>query len=114
VAILLRRAGLGSVPLVTFTSQKILGWLNPNSSSTLPLDKRIAKLSGVAQLYLQSPEEPILAAATSDLFHVSPPPHELVVLQHGNYAGLPDDDKHTYENRIVSFFLTNLPISGGN
>jgi hypothetical protein len=43
---------------------------------------------------------------------MSPPPHELVVLPNGNYAGMLDDDKRNYENRIVSFFLVNLPPGG--
>jgi hypothetical protein len=77
-----------------------------------PLKTRIAKLSGVAQLYLESPDEPVLAASTSELFRVSSLPHELVVLQHGNYAGMLDDEKRNYENRIVSFFVVNLPLSG--
>src|SRR6185437_4112097 len=42
----------------------------------------------------------------------SPEPHELVNLPHGNYTGMLDDEKHNYENRIVTFFLTNLPPSG--
>jgi hypothetical protein len=38
----------------------------------------------------------------------------LVVLQHGNYAGMPDDEKRKYENRVVSFFLVNLPLASAN
>jgi hypothetical protein len=76
------------------------------------LNARIDKLSGVAQLYLEAPDDPLLAASTSELFRISPAPHELVVLQHGNYAGMLDDEKRNYENRIVSFFLVNLPASG--
>ena len=78
-----------------------------------PLNRGIAKLSGVAQLYLETPDEPMLAATTTELFRISQPPHELVVLQHGNYAGMLDDEKRNYENRIVSFFLVNLPPAGG-
>jgi hypothetical protein len=76
------------------------------------LNTRIAKLSGVAQLYLESPDEPLLAASTAELFRISSPPHELVVLQHGNYGGMLDEEKRNYENRIVSFFLVNLPPTG--
>ena len=39
----------------------------------------------------------------------SPQPKEEAVLAHGNYAGMLDEEKRTYENRIVSFFLSNLP-----
>jgi len=33
----------------------------------------------------------------------------LVDLPHGNYAGMVDEEKRSYENRIVSFFLVSLP-----
>jgi hypothetical protein len=111
VALQVSRSGLSSFPLVTRFSQMIFGWLNPQFRNVPPLKARIGKLSGVAQLYLESPEDPALASSTSDLFRISPPPHELVVLQHGNYAGMLDDEKRVYENRIVSFFLVNLPLS---
>ena len=113
VAVQVRRSGLGSLPLVTGMSQMIFGWLHSQFRNVPPLKMRIAKLSGVAQLYIETPDEPQLAASTSDLFRISSPPHELVVLQHGNYAGMLDDEKRSYENRIVSFFLVNLPPSGG-
>jgi len=112
VALQVSRSGLGSLPLITRMSQMIFGWLNRQYRNVPPLNMRIAKLSGVAQLYLESPEEPLLAASTSELFRVSSPPHEFVVLQHGNFAGMLDDEKRNYENRIVSFFLVNLPPSG--
>jgi pimeloyl-ACP methyl ester carboxylesterase len=109
VALQVRRSGLGSLPFVTRMSQMIFGWLNSKFRDVPPLNTQIGKLSGVAQLYLESPDDPALAAPTSDLFRVSSPPHELVVLQHGNYGGMLDDEKRNYENRIVSFFLVNLP-----
>jgi pimeloyl-ACP methyl ester carboxylesterase len=112
VAVQISRSGLGSLPLVTGFSQMIFGWLNPQFRNVPPLKTRVAKLSGVAQLYLESQEDPVLAASTADLFRLSPPPHELVVLQHGNYAGMLDDEKRVYENRIVSFFLVNMPLAG--
>lgn len=112
VALQVNRFGLGSVPLVTGMSQMIFGWVNSQYRNVQPLDTRIAKLSGVSQLYLESPEEPLLAASTSQLFRISPSPHELAMLPHGNYGGMADEEKRNYENRIVSFFLVNLPLSG--
>ena len=114
VEIQIRRAGLGSIPLVISASKAIFGWMNSPFRNVPPLNVRLNKLSGVAQLYLESPEEPALADSTTALFKVSPTPHELVVLQHGNYAGMPDDEKRKYENRVVSFFLVNLPLASGN
>jgi pimeloyl-ACP methyl ester carboxylesterase len=111
VALQVRRTGLGSVPLVTRLSQMIFGWINSRFGNPRPLNAQIGKLSGVAQLYLEAPDEPALAASTADLFRLSSPPHELVVLPHGNYGGMLDDEKRTYENRMVSFFLVNLPLA---
>lgn len=110
----IRHAGLGSIPLVISASKAIFGWMNSAYRSVPPLNVRLAKLSGVAQLYLESPEEPALADSTTALFRISPAPHELVVLQHGNYAGMPDDEKRKYENRVISFFLVNLPLASAN
>lgn len=108
VALQVGRSGLGSIPFVTRMSQTIFDWMNGPYRRTPPLSAQLGKLSGVAQLYLESPEDPKLAASTAALFRISPPPHELADLAHGNYAGMADEEKHTYENRIVSFFLLNL------
>ncbi len=112
VALQISRSGLGSLPLITRMSQMIFEQLNSQFKNVQPLKARIGKLSGVAQLYLQSPDDPGLAASTAELFRVSPAPHEIAALQHGNYGGMSDEDKRNYENRIVSFFLVNLPLSG--
>jgi pimeloyl-ACP methyl ester carboxylesterase len=106
------RMGVGSFPFITSMVKLGFDWLNPLYRNVPPLKLRIQKLQGVAQLYLESPDEPILATTTRELFQVSPVPHELEVLAHGNYAGMLDDEKRTYENRIVSFFLVNLPPTG--
>ena len=111
VALQITRFGLGSVPFVTAMSRMIFERLNADLGKVAPLKTQLTKLSGVPQLYLESQEEPILAVWTSQLFQASSPPHELAVLQHGNYAGMPDDEKRNYENRIVSFFVANLPAS---
>jgi pimeloyl-ACP methyl ester carboxylesterase len=112
VSIQISRSGLGTLPFVTNVSQIIFRWLNSRYRNMPPLKARIPKLSGVAQLYLASQDDPALAALTSELFRVSSTPHELVLLQHGNYGGMADDEKRNYENRIVSFFLVNLPLTG--
>jgi pimeloyl-ACP methyl ester carboxylesterase len=110
VAIEISRSGLSSLPFVTRLSQVIFQWLNPQFRNVPPLKTRIGKLAGVTQLYLQTPDDPMLAASTSELFRVSPPPHDLVTLEHGNYGAMLDDEKRAYENRIASFFLLNLPL----
>jgi len=112
VGVLVNRSGLGSIPLVVPMAKWGFGWVNYKYRDVPPLSADLVKLAGVGQLYLESPDEPALAASTSELFRVSPPPHELVMLPHGNYQGMLDEEKHNYENRIVSFFLTYLPPVG--
>ena len=109
VGLFVSRSGLGSLPLVTQMAEWGFHWLNFQYRNVPPLKARIGKLAGVAQLYLESSDDPALATSTTEIFRASPPPHELVVLPNGNYAGMLDDDKHNYENRLVSFFLMNLP-----
>jgi pimeloyl-ACP methyl ester carboxylesterase len=111
VGLLVSRTGLGSLPLVTPMAKWGFRWVNHQYRNVPPLHSNIRELAGVAQLYLESPDDLVLAASTRELFRVSPPPHELVNLSHGNYAGMLDDEKRDYENRIVSFFLVNLPPS---
>jgi pimeloyl-ACP methyl ester carboxylesterase len=114
VALQVSRAGLGSFRLITRASQIIFQRLYRQFRNVPSLKMSISRLSGVAQLYMETPEDPMLAAATSELFRLSSPPHELVVLQHGNYGGMLDEEKRNYENRIVSFFLLNLPPVSSN
>jgi pimeloyl-ACP methyl ester carboxylesterase len=113
VGLLITRTGLGSLPLIARMARWGFGWVNYQYRNVPPLRVNLGKLTGVAQLYLESPDDPTLATSTTELFQVSPVPHELVVLLHGNYGGMLDEEKHTYENRIVSFFLVNLPPAGG-
>ena len=112
VRVLVNRSGLGSIPLVKLMTRWGFGWVNYQYRSVPPLSANLGKLSGAAQLYLESPDDPVLATYTIDLFRASPPPHELVTLPHTNYGGMLDEEKRNYENRIVSFFLTYLPPAG--
>jgi pimeloyl-ACP methyl ester carboxylesterase len=111
--LLANRMGLGSIPFITGMVKAGFGWMNSDYRNIPPLHLRIQKLTGVAQLYMQTPDDASLASSTRNLFQASPVPHELVTLEHGNYAGMLDDEKREYENRIVSFFLVNLSPAGG-
>jgi hypothetical protein len=112
VRLLVNRSGLGTLPLIAPMARWGFGWVNYKYRKVPPLRVDLGKLTGVAQLYLESPDDPVLAGYTGNLFGASSPPHELVVLPHGNYGAMLDEEKHNYENRIVSFFLVNLPPAG--
>ncbi|HXN64593.1 MAG TPA: hypothetical protein VN862_04610, partial [Candidatus Acidoferrales bacterium] len=59
--------------------------------------------------FLQAQDEPLLAKDTQILYFGVPEPKQRAEIPVGNYAGMLDDAKRVYENRILSFFLTNLP-----
>ncbi len=108
VGMLVMRSGLGSLPLVKRLTVWMFRLLQYRYWKMPPLQRHIANLNGIAQVYFEPADDPALAATTSELFRNAPPRRELVVLSRGNYAGMLDDEKHAYENRIVTFFLTNL------
>src|ERR1700693_3552523 len=80
-------------------------WLNYSNRETPPLSAGLSRLAGVPKLFLEAADEPALAASTKQLFLLAPEPKEEAELTQGGYAGMLDDEKRTYENRIVSFFL---------
>jgi hypothetical protein len=41
-------------------------------------------------------------------------PREQANIGLGNFVAMNDDDKRAYENRVVSFFLANLPATMRN
>jgi hypothetical protein len=66
----------------------------------------------VPTLFIQAVDDPELAAITRQMFLKAPEPREQAIIPHGNFVGMNDDDKRTYENRVVSFFLLRLPATG--
>ena len=109
VGLLVKRSGLGSVPLIARIASWGFRWFIYDHRNDPSVTAALGKLNGVAQLYFATEDDSALGQTTRAIFAQSPPPHELVELPHGNYAGMLDDEKRVYENRIVSFFLNNLP-----
>jgi pimeloyl-ACP methyl ester carboxylesterase len=107
--LLVSRSGLGTLPLLPRATHWGFDWLARDYRGTLPLSAGLERLDGVPKLFIEAADEPELAASTRDLFDRSPEPRDEAILARGNYAGMLDDDKHSYENRIVSFFLSTLP-----
>ena len=105
------RSGLGNLPLTQRLARVGFLWLNRPYRHEPPLSQRLSRLEGVAKLYISASDDPELARSTGELFLHSPPPREQVILAKGNYSGMMDDEKRSYENRIVSFFLVDLPPS---
>jgi pimeloyl-ACP methyl ester carboxylesterase len=109
-ALLVERQGMASLPLLSRFAKQGFLWLHYAERETPPLSTNLSRLAGVRKLFIEASEEPLLAAATRELFQMAPDPKEIEVLADGDYPGLLDQGKRDYENRLVSFFLSNLPL----
>jgi hypothetical protein len=105
--------GLGGFPLMVRAAETSFEYLNYQHRNDPPLSAKLGALQGVPTLYIQALDDPELADTTSKLFLKAPEPREQAIIPHGNFANMNDDDKQSYENRIVSFFLLRLPATGG-
>ena len=106
------RNGLGGFPFMIRSAQFSFEYLNYAHREDPPLSRKLTTLAGVPTLYIQAVDDPELSATTRQLFMKAPEPREQAIIPHGNFVSLNDEDKRTYENRIVSFFLLRLPATG--
>jgi hypothetical protein len=97
--------------LMVKSAQMTFEWLNYAYKDDPPLSSRLKQLVGVPILFIQATDDPELGAITREMFLKASEPREQAIIAHGNFVNLPDDEKRAYENRVVSFFLTRLPIS---
>jgi pimeloyl-ACP methyl ester carboxylesterase len=109
-SVLVNRQGVASLPLLGSFARKGFYWLHYSERQTPPVSANLSRLAGVAKQFLATTEEPALALATQQLYRQAPDPKEMIVFSHGQYSGLVDEEKRTYENQLVGFFLTNLPL----
>jgi pimeloyl-ACP methyl ester carboxylesterase len=106
------RNGLGGFPLMVRASQFSFGYLNYAHRDDPPLSRKLASLTSVPTLYIQALDDPELGEITRQIFLKATEPREQAIIPHGNFVSLNDEDKRTYENRVVSFFLVRLPAAG--
>ncbi|MBZ5528729.1 MAG: alpha/beta hydrolase [Acidobacteriia bacterium] len=107
----IQKTGLGGFPLMVRSARFMFRWLNLDNSKAQPLSKQLPRLAGVPKLFIQAVDEPELARTTQDLFLAAPEPRDQAIIPRGNFAGMGDDDKRDYENRVVSYFLLRLPVT---
>jgi pimeloyl-ACP methyl ester carboxylesterase len=114
VKIGVEKTGVGGFPLMVKSAQTTFEWMNYAYKDDPPLSARLAQLVNVPTLYIQATDDPELGAITRGIFLKAPEPREQALIARGNFVNLPDEEKRTYENRVVTFFLTRLPISTGS
>jgi uncharacterized protein len=111
VKIGVEKTGVGGFPLMVRSAQTTFDWLNYAYKDDPPLSGSLSKLADVPTLFIQASDEPELGLITRSMFMKAPEPREQAIIPHGNFVVLADDEKRTYENRVVTFFLTRLPAS---
>jgi pimeloyl-ACP methyl ester carboxylesterase len=111
VKIGVERTGVGGFPLMVTSAQTCFEWLNYAYKGDAALSTKMKNLSGVPILFIGAADDPELASITRNMFLKAQEPREQAIIAHGNFVNLPDDEKRTYENRVVTFFLTRLPVT---
>ena len=106
------RNGLGGFPFMVRAAAFSFEYLNYAHRDDPPLSRKLITLAGVPTLYIEALDDPELADTTRQIFLQAPEPREQAIIPHGNFVSFGDDDKRTYENRVVSFFLVRLPAVG--
>jgi len=113
VKIGVEKTGVGGFPMMVRSAQTSFEWLNYAYKNDPPLSAKLKSLHGVPILFIGAADDPELAAITREMFLKAGEPREMAIVAHGNFVNLPDDEKRTYENRVVTFFLARLPTSNG-
>ena len=105
------RNGLARFPLMVRAAEFSFKYLTYAHRDDPPLSRKLITLAGVPTLYIQALDDPEFAETTRGIFLKAPEPREQAIIPHGNFVSLGDDEKRTYENRVVSFFLVRLPAT---
>jgi pimeloyl-ACP methyl ester carboxylesterase len=111
VKIGVEKTGVGGFPMMVKSAQMCFEWMNYEHKFDPPLTAKLSKMDGVPMLFIEATDDPETASITREIFRKAPESREEAIIPHGNFVNLPDDEKRAYENRVVSFFLTRLPVS---
>jgi uncharacterized protein len=114
VKIGVEKTGVGGFPLMVKSAETGFEWLNYGYKDDPPLSAKLKTMIGVPILFIQAADDPELSSITRNMFMKAPEPREQQIVAHGNFVNLPDDEKRSYEDRVVTFFLTRLPVMSMN
>jgi uncharacterized protein len=102
------KSGLNALPLVLRFADYEFQMANYSFRHEPPVSAGLASIKGIPKLFIESDDRPGLAADTARLFLMAPEPKQMV-RDRVSYRDMSDDDRKTYENQIVNFFLQNIP-----
>jgi pimeloyl-ACP methyl ester carboxylesterase len=107
----LRRLGADIIPLLgpittlEFHVFSLFQQGRPGPPQALP------RLAGIPKLFIAGEDTPRLAQFTRELYQQASDPKELTPLPRSNLATMTESERRTYEDLVVRFFLTHLPVS---
>jgi len=104
------KTGVGGFPFMVKSAQTCFELLNYKYKDDPPISTKLEAMAGVPMLFIQASDDPELSSITHEMFLKAPESREQVIIPHGNFVNLPDDEKRIYENGVVTFFLTRLPV----
>jgi len=102
-----RRSGLAVIPFVSRAADLGFRLVNYQFRQQPPVTSSLGRLKGIPKLFIQDDDRPELTNTTTQLYVHSPEPKQ-IVREHASYSDMSDDDRHKYEDMIVSFFLQSL------
>jgi pimeloyl-ACP methyl ester carboxylesterase len=108
VQIEVKRSGLTVLPYVSRFCDWGFRLMNVQYRRELPVSQRLARTRGIPKLFVMSEDHAALAGEAAQIFARAPDPKQMV-RERLSYSDMGDDDRHNYENAIVSFFLQSIP-----
>ncbi len=111
--LLVERSGLNVLPFTPTLCRWTFRIMNFSGRKAPPLSKRLPALPGVAKLFVMANDNRALAESTAKLFEKAAGPRQQIIVSKSNYGAMTSDDKHSYEDNIVQFFLKYLPPAAG-
>jgi pimeloyl-ACP methyl ester carboxylesterase len=108
VQIEVKRSGLAVLPYVTRFCDFGFRMLNYSFRNEPPVSTRLAQTRGIPKMFIQTSDRPALADDVGRLFAKAPDPKQ-IVRDRMSYSEMSDEDRKTYENQIINFFLQYIP-----
>jgi pimeloyl-ACP methyl ester carboxylesterase len=103
-----KKSGLNSLPGVLRFTDFGFRMMNYPYRNELPVSARLGKTAGIPKLFVQVDDRAALADQTLQLFVKAPDPKQ-TLRERQSYRDMTDDDRKSYENQIVNFFLQYIP-----
>jgi pimeloyl-ACP methyl ester carboxylesterase len=107
----LERGGYGSLPVISWMCALGFRIEQLPYRGQPPLASRLGALARIPKLFIALRDNTALAASTLRLYNLAPEPREQWVMPAASYLLMPNDEKKTYDNNVLSFFLRTMPAA---